>query len=202
MWLRTSLFLGVLFEIIAGSDDQYVTCRSLVKLMNANEGSRLHSHDVKYGSGSGQQSVTAVKNSDDVNSHWMIYPELKADCGRGEPIKCGDKIRLKHLSTGCFLHSHHFHAPLSKQHQEVSCFGSDKESDSGDNWEVVCSDDEWIETESVRLKHVITGVYLALSGQQFGRPIHGQREVVGVDGITNGVNWKVAEGVFMMKNKD
>lgn len=55
-------------------DDELVTCGTVLKLSNANEGSRLHSHDVKYGSGSGQQSVTAVTASDDVNSHWQIYP--------------------------------------------------------------------------------------------------------------------------------
>ncbi|KAK6018637.1 hypothetical protein OSTOST_15770, partial [Ostertagia ostertagi] len=46
-------------------DDEFVTCGSVLKLSNVNEGSRLHSHDVKYGSGSGQQSVTAVTASDD-----------------------------------------------------------------------------------------------------------------------------------------
>lgn len=66
--------LGLAAAVSAYSDDEYVTCRSLLKLMNTNEGSRLHSHDVKYGSGSGQQSVTGVKNSDDINSHWQIYP--------------------------------------------------------------------------------------------------------------------------------
>ena len=30
---------------------------------------RLHSHDLKYGSGSGQQSVTGTDATDDVNSH-------------------------------------------------------------------------------------------------------------------------------------
>lgn len=45
-------------------------------------GFRLHSHDVKYGSGSGQQSVTAVKNSDDINSHWQIFP------GKTEEKEC------------------------------------------------------------------------------------------------------------------
>lgn len=115
-----------------------VTCGTVLKLMNINEGSRLHSHEVKYGSGSGQQSVTAVQASDDVNSHWQIFPgvltcsklgrwdeikvsdaisALKESCNRGEAIKCGDKIRLKHLTTGCFLHTHHFHAPLSKHYQ-------------------------------------------------------------------------------------
>jgi dolichyl-phosphate-mannose--protein O-mannosyl transferase len=34
---------------------QYVTCGSALKLANSDNNVRLHSHDVKYGSGSGQQ---------------------------------------------------------------------------------------------------------------------------------------------------
>lgn len=183
-------------------DDELVTCGTVLKLSNANEGSRLHSHDVKYGSGSGQQSVTAVTASDDVNSHWQIYPPLEGSCHRGDPIKCGEKIRLKHLTTGCFLHTHHFQAPLSKHHQEVSCFGSTSQSDSGDNWIIMCDGEEWQESDAVKIKHADTNVYLALSGQQFGRPIHGQREVVGTDGFTSGGKWKAAEGVYMKKSKE
>uniref|UniRef100_V5HAV7 Putative secreted stromal cell-derived factor 2 n=1 Tax=Ixodes ricinus TaxID=34613 RepID=V5HAV7_IXORI len=37
---------------------RYVTCGSVLKLQNTEHGVRLHSHDIKYGSGSGQQSVT------------------------------------------------------------------------------------------------------------------------------------------------
>uniref|UniRef100_A0A1I7WG09 MIR domain-containing protein n=1 Tax=Heterorhabditis bacteriophora TaxID=37862 RepID=A0A1I7WG09_HETBA len=200
-------FIGLFITILITTcctayDEEFVTCRSILKLSNANEGSRLHSHDVKYGSGSGQQSVTAVTSSDDVNSHWQIFPGLKVNCVRGDPIKCGEKIRLKHLTTGCFLHSHHFHAPLSKHYQEVSCFGSESQSDSGDDWQVICSGEEWVESESIKLKHVDTGVYLAMSGQQFGRPIQGQREVVGTDGATSGGNWRAVEGVYMGRNKD
>jgi len=33
----------------------YVTCGSVLKLLNVRSNVRLHSHDVKYGSGSGQQ---------------------------------------------------------------------------------------------------------------------------------------------------
>lgn len=36
---------------------------------------------------------------------------------RGQPIKCGSIIRLMHLTTQCFLHSHNFPAPLSRFHQ-------------------------------------------------------------------------------------
>ncbi|CAD6196281.1 unnamed protein product [Caenorhabditis auriculariae] len=199
-----SMFV-VLFLSIAGSvlGEDLVTCMSVLKLMNANEGSRLHSHDVKYGSGSGQQSVTGVKSSDDINSHWQIFPALTESCHRGDSLECGSKLRLKHLSTGCFLHSHHFQGPLSKQYQEVSCFGSEKESDTGDHWTLMCNEDVWSESDQVRFKHVDTGVYLALSGQQFGRPISGQREVVGTDSLTNGGVWKAAEGVYVVhQNKN
>ena len=75
------------------------------------------------------------------------------------PVKVGDttffvrrideaaelEIRLKHLQTGCYLHSHHFPAPLSKQQQASFFFR-------------------------------LLFMRLALSGQQFGRPIAGRRE--------------------------
>lgn len=35
---------------------------------------RLHSHDVPYGSGSGQQSVTGFPEVDDANSYWVCNP--------------------------------------------------------------------------------------------------------------------------------
>jgi len=49
-----------------------------VKLQNAHHKVRLHSHDVKYGSGSGQQSVTGTDVKEDVNSHWSIKGEKSA----------------------------------------------------------------------------------------------------------------------------
>ncbi|GMT30382.1 hypothetical protein PFISCL1PPCAC_21679, partial [Pristionchus fissidentatus] len=195
------LLLVVSSCLLAAAFDEVVTFGSVIKLQNSQEGSRLHSHEVKYGSGSGQQSVTGVRTSDDVNSHWNLLAALGKPTIRGEPVQCGDKIRLQHLKTECFLHSHHFDAPLSKGNQEVSCFGSEKESDTGDNWEVVCGNDEWLESESVKLQHVDTGAFLALSGQQFGRPIAGQREVVGSAHESGSINWRVAEGVFMGRNK-
>ncbi len=51
-----------------------MTWSSVIKLVNSNSNARLHSHDVKYGSGSGQQSVTAVKSADDHNSYWQVMP--------------------------------------------------------------------------------------------------------------------------------
>jgi dolichyl-phosphate-mannose--protein O-mannosyl transferase len=44
----------------------------VIKLKHLASGFRLHSHDIKYGSGSGQQSVTGFPNIDDANSLWVI----------------------------------------------------------------------------------------------------------------------------------
>ena len=102
---------------------QHVTCGSVIKLQNTYHRVRLHSHDVKYGSGSGQQSVTGTDVKEDVNSHWAIRgPTNKKNCVRGEPVQCGQEIRLQHQTTLRNLHSHHFTSPLSSS-QEVSAFG-------------------------------------------------------------------------------
>ena len=50
------------FQLISGSYElEYVTCGSVMKLVNTRSNVRLHSHDVKYGSGSGQQVEDFVK---------------------------------------------------------------------------------------------------------------------------------------------
>jgi len=51
---------------------EYVTCGTVAKLYNIDLEVRLHSHNVKYGAGSGQQSVTGADLSEDINSHWEI----------------------------------------------------------------------------------------------------------------------------------
>lgn len=158
---------------------------------------RLHSHDVKYGSGSGQQSVTAIELKEDVNSHWVIKASTNKHCERGEPIKCGDIVRLEHLSTHKNLHSHFFSSPLSGE-QEVSAYGENGVGDTGDHWELICSNESWMRDAHVRLRHVDTQAYLAISGRTFGRPISGQMEVVGVNNPSHGTRWTTAEGLFIV----
>lgn len=64
------LTLASLQTIVSGNAVNHVTCGSVVKLENNSKPKvRLHSHDIKYGSGSGQQSVTAAENQD-TNSYW------------------------------------------------------------------------------------------------------------------------------------
>merc|ERR1711963_972397 len=155
------LVLAVLNHLIYESHGlQHVTCGSVIKLQNTYHRVRLHSHDVKYGSGSGQQSVTGTDQKEDVNSHWAIRgPTNKKNCMRGEPVKCGQEIRLQHQTTLRNLHSHHFGSPLSNS-QEVSAFGEDGEGDTGDVWKVVCEGDFWRRDDIVMFKHSDTGVFL------------------------------------------
>lgn len=49
--LTRSLLLLLLWSSGQAKDSDYVTCGSLVKLLNTRHNVRLHSHDVKYGSG-------------------------------------------------------------------------------------------------------------------------------------------------------
>ncbi|XP_023327953.1 stromal cell-derived factor 2 [Eurytemora carolleeae] len=176
---------------------QHVTCGSVVKLINSGHKIRLHSHDVKYGSGSGQQSVTGITLSEDVNSHWTIKgPGELNYCTRGEPVQCGQKIRLEHLTTHRNLHSHLFSSPLSNA-QEVSAFGESGVGDTGDVWSVICEGDFWNRDGKVRFKHQDTGVYLAASGHAFGRPINGQMEIVGSSSVDGSTSWTAQEGVYI-----
>lgn len=64
-----------LITTVAATNLEYVTCGSVIKLVNNNYKTRLHSHDIKYGSGSGQQSVTAVDDREDGNSYWAVKGE-------------------------------------------------------------------------------------------------------------------------------
>lgn len=77
----------IIFSLIssaAAAKTSHVTCGSVLKLMNLDYRIRLHSHDVKYGTGSGQQSVTGTEIQEDVNSHWSIWVvKEKGFCERG-----------------------------------------------------------------------------------------------------------------------
>lgn len=111
-----------------------------------------------------------------------------------------------HLTTRCFLHSHEFPAPLSRNAQEISCFGGGKESetsssDTGDHYKVICGGDVWTEENEVRLKHEDTGKFLAISGQQYGRPISGQREVIASVASGYEALWTSAEGIFIKPSR-
>lgn len=100
------------------------------------------------------------------------------------------------MQTRKYLHSHLFKSPLSNS-QEVSAFGGDEESDTGDHWMIYCKNRYWQKNESIRFKHVDTQMWLSLSGNTYGRPIFGQLEVICSNNADSTGYWKTAEGVYV-----
>lgn len=178
---------------------KYVTCGSVVKLLNTDYNVRLHSHDIKYASGSGQQSVTGIEAKDDVNSHWFLKAETGKQCVRGQPFKCNDIIRIEHLMTKRNLHSHLVSSLLSGK-QEVSAYGdSEGEGDTGDHWSIVCNTEYWERNSPVMLKHVDTNAFLAVSDRTYNTPVNGQNEIV-CEYSPGASNWRTMEGLFINPN--
>ncbi|MED6281852.1 Stromal cell-derived factor 2-like protein 1 [Characodon lateralis] len=200
------LLLPLLLLLLSGGEGReselnYVTCGSLIKLLNTRHNVRLHSHDVKYGSGSGQQSVTGVESAEDANSYWQIRGKPARPCQRGSAIKCGQAIRITHMKTGRNLHTHHFSSPLSNN-QEVSAFGENGEGDDLDVWTVQCEGVYWERDDPVRFKHLGTEVFLSVTGEQYGHPIRGQREVHGMSSPNQHTWWRTMEGVFIQPSQE
>jgi len=198
-------------------DDDYnedytkITYGSAIKLMHKLSGFRLHSHQIKWGSGSGQQSVTGFEGSDDPNSLWQVKEGIVGKQERGvsvgTPVKCGDIVRLQHASTKRWLHSHLHASPLTHR-QEISGYGEDGGvgSDTGDNFKVDCvSGTEWTRETPVSLQHVDTGKRLYTRRQDAfdhnncrGCPIVGQLEVSAHNTQIGDANshWVVDDGIF------
>ncbi|KRZ42062.1 E3 ubiquitin-protein ligase RNF13, partial [Trichinella pseudospiralis] len=160
--VNTILIALLLICEVLGDADDYIGCTSVVKLLNVKIDRRLHSHDVRYGSGSGQQSVTGIADKDDKGSYWVVLAAHDNICQRGQPIACNSVIRLQHSSTGCLLHSHSAFACPFSGNQEVSCFGKNGIGDEGDNWIVLCDKKYWEKGDEVHFKHLQTDQYLAL----------------------------------------
>lgn len=85
--------------------------------------------------------------------------------------------------------------------QEVSAFGEAGEGDYLDDWTVVCSGTYWVRDDEVRFQHTSTDVFLSVTGEQYGRPIHGQKEVHGMATSSQNNYWKVMEGIFMQPSE-
>ncbi|XP_022976196.1 stromal cell-derived factor 2-like protein [Cucurbita maxima] len=182
----------------ASSEGVEITYGTVLKLMHEKTKFRLHSHDVPYGSGSGQQSVTGYPNVDDANSYWIVRPELGTSAKQGDPIKSGTIIRLQHMGTRKWLHSHLHASPISGN-LEVSCFGDDSNSDTGDYWKLVIegSGKTWKQGQRIRLQHVDTGGYLHSHNKKYSRTAGGQQEVCGVREKRADNVWLAAEGVYL-----
>lgn len=141
--------------------------------------------------------MTAYPDSDDANSLWTVRAPLGEVRPQGTPVKNGATLRLQHLATGRWLHSHHHRSPLTHQ-QEISCYGEAEKSNSEDVWrvETLSDDSDWERGEKVLLAHVDTGVWLSSSMKSYPRPIDGQHEVAGASRRGSDCEWTAAEGVY------
>ncbi|GMH32212.1 hypothetical protein BSKO_00046 [Bryopsis sp. KO-2023] len=192
----TVLFWCCLASIAAATSSE-VTCGSVLKLIHETTSFRLHSHDLPYGSGSQQQSVTGFPKGDDTNSYWIVRGTLDAPCKQGAAIVRSQQLRLQHAPTRRWLHSHLHQSPLS-QNQEVSAFGGDDESDTGDVWTIEWDsrNKSWERDTKVRFKHVDTGAFLLSHNRKYSNPIHGQQEVCAKKDKGKGSLWTAAEGIY------
>ncbi len=77
-----------------------MTCGSVVKLKHAASGYDLHSHEIAYGSGSGQQSVTGYKDTSDANSLWTVRG-AKVPPACCIPWHAGLDQQLQHAGMHC-----------------------------------------------------------------------------------------------------
>ncbi|KAG8046908.1 hypothetical protein GUJ93_ZPchr0008g12724 [Zizania palustris] len=175
-----------------------ITYGSVIKLMHERTKFRLHSHDVPYGSGSGQQSVTSFPNVDDANSYWIVRTQPDTSTKQGDPITHGTIVRLQHMRTRKWLHSHMHASPITGN-LEVSCFGGDNESDTGDYWrlEIEGGGKSWRQNQRIRLRHVDTSGYLHSHDRKYTRIAGGQQEVCGVGDKRPDNVWLAAEGVYL-----
>ncbi|KAA8540540.1 hypothetical protein F0562_024541 [Nyssa sinensis] len=182
----------------ASSEGVEITYGSVIKLMHERTKFRLHSHDVPYGSGSGQQSVTGFPNVDDSNSYWIVRPVPDTSAKQGDTIKSRTILRLQHMRTHRWLHSHLHASPISGN-LEVSCFGGEGQSDTGDYWrlEIEGSGKTWKQDQRIRLHHVDTGGYLHSHDKKYTRIAGGQQEVCGVREKRADNVWLAAEGVYL-----
>lgn len=194
-----ALLLTTCIAIGACADNVPVTCGSTLKLVHVATKVRLHSHQVGYSRGSQQQSVTGFPTGDDAQSYWVVHGPLGEQCTPGATFKKGSKIRLQHTGTRKWMHSHDYQSPLTNN-QEVSAFGDDENSDSGDVW-IVEWDTKgkvWKQDTKVRLKHVETSAFLtSYDHAKFGHPIGGQQEVCGHKTKSKNADWQTAEGVYL-----
>ncbi|XP_047314665.1 stromal cell-derived factor 2-like protein [Impatiens glandulifera] len=184
--------------VSAASEGVQITYGSVIKLMHEKTKFRLHSHDVPYGSGSGQQSVTGFSTVEDSNSYWIVRNAADKSAKQGDSIKSGSSIRLQHMKTRKWLHSHLHASPISGN-LEVSCYGGENESDTGDYWKVEIEGNgkTWRQGQRVRLHHVDTGGYLHSHDKKYTRIAGGQQEVCGVKEKKADNVWLAAEGVYL-----
>ncbi|KAI5704550.1 hypothetical protein M8J75_006542 [Diaphorina citri] len=170
----------------------------------------LHSHQhmypIKYSDkrGSSHQQQVTCYTFKDVNNWWIVkHPDRNSITvdSPPTPVRHGDIIQLVHGMSLRALNSHDVGAPMSPQHQEVSCYVDYNISMPAQNlWrvEILNKDsvgDVWHTIRSiVRLVHVNSSWALKFSGKHLPDWGFHQYEVVTAKEINHeSVQWNVEE---------
>ena len=201
-------------DIKSTIESKTITYGSSLRIQNTITKFHLSSFGMNWSSGSGLQIITAVESDKEVNSLFTIkegenYP-IKIN---GDPVLCGDIIRLEHVSTGKNLHSHDFKSFVTNS-QEACGFGDNGDGDVNDNFRISCykqNDNETItgKTEFF-LQHVPTQNWLYINYKTSmyddnncrGCPIRGQREFSLTTKKDKQCLWKVIGGIIFSSEKE
>ena len=201
-------------DIKSTIESKTVTYGSSLRIQNIITKYHLSSMGMNWSTGSGLQIVTAVKGDKELNGLFTIkegetYP-IKAS---GEPVLCGEVIRLEHIATGKNLHSHEFKSFVTNS-QEACAFGDDGNGDVNDNFRINCykQNDNDIITGKTEffLQHVPTENWLYINYRTSmyddnncrGCPIRGQREVSLTTKKDKQCLWKVVGGIIFSSEKE
>ncbi|WP_315096139.1 MIR domain-containing protein [uncultured Cellulomonas sp.] len=167
-----------------------VSTGDTVKLSHVWTGLTLHSHDRPYThrGTDGHQQVTCFGGSDD-NDRWLLVGT--GGTAAGTALRDGSVVRLRHLSTGRWLHSAAgVPSPLSGQ-QEVSAVDT---PDATADWRIEVVDERpWTAGARVRLVHVATDAALHSHRATDPRLTAGQQEVTAYPGRDVNDWWTVLE---------
>ena len=201
-------------DIKATIESKTITYGSSLRIQNTITKYYLSSFGMNWSTGSGLQIVTAVPSDKDINSLFTIkegenYPTKI----NGDPVLCGEVIRLEHIATGKNLHSHDFKSFVTNS-QEACAFGEDGNGDVNDNFRISCykQNDNDIITGKTEffLQHVPTENWLYINYKTSmyddrncrGCPIRGQREVSLTTKKDKQCLWKVIGGIIFSSEKE
>ncbi len=201
-------------DIKEAINSKQITYGSSLRLQNIISKFHLSSFGMNWSTGSGLQIVTSVSSDRDTNSLFTIKEgEGYSSKFTGEPVKCGEVIRLEHINTGKNLHSHDFKSFVTDS-QEACAFGENGIGDVNDNLRISCykqEDGEIITGKSeVFIQHVPTEKWLYINYRTSmyndrncrGCPIRGQREVSLTDKKDKQCLWQVIGGIIFSSDKE
>ncbi|OMJ24028.1 Dolichyl-phosphate-mannose-protein mannosyltransferase 2 [Smittium culicis] len=211
-----SIFQAGLEGSSLGTQPYDLAYGSVVSIKAPGEHGLLHSHPSKYPDESFQQQITCYGHNDENNDFQILKPvgvEFDAKNGPIEFVKDGSVIRLFHKNTNnTLVTSTKFNGSLTKKYFQTFAIANhtDFTTPQSEEWiiEVVSDDynskDKIIHslTTQFRLKHVVTGCYLRVSGKNYPEWGFKQSEVVcGIDKSGTDDDLNTIWNIDIQKNK-